>query len=77
MVNFPTQICGCLWQSFGFISSCSSICSTVAFPPLLCQFSLNLLQTKKKEAQFHFTAYGYCVDGVDCDGLHDHLRDVP
>ena len=68
MVNFPTRIPDC--DSHGpalldfFLSSDASICSAMAFPPLGnsgCPISLHSLDYSRAE----------------CDGLRNHLRDVP
>ena len=85
MVNFPTQIPDCDSHSPAlldlFISSDTSICSTMAFPPLgnsdhvVVSVSINLLINSKQDCPFHHIAYNYSL--ADCDGLHDHLRYVP
>ena len=84
MVNFPTQIIDCDSHSPAlldlFLSSDTSICTTMAFPPLVnsdhvvvsvsIDFPIN-----SQDAPFHCIAYDY--SRADWDGLHDHLRDVP
>ena len=78
MVNFPTRIPALLNL---FLSSDASICSAMAFPPLgnsdhvAVSFSINFPSNSQREAPFHCIAYDYSL--VDCDILHDHLRDVP
>ena len=63
-----------------FVSSDTSICSTMAFPPLqnsdlvFVSVSIDFPITSKKDAPFHRIAYDY--SHVDWDGLCDHLRDV-
>ena len=63
-----------------FISSDTSICSTMIFPPLgnfdpvVVSVSIDLLSNSQQDALFHRVAYEY--SGADWDGLHDHLRDV-
>ena len=85
MVNFPTWIPDCDSHSPAllhlFISSDTSICSTMAFPTfgnsdhvvvsVLIDFPIN----SKQDAPFHRIAYDY--SHADWDGLCDHLRDVP
>ena len=65
IVNFPTRIPDCDSHSPAlldlFLSSDASICSTMAF--------------SKQDTPFHRVAYDY--SRADCDGLCDHLRDVP
>ena len=84
MVNFPTRMLGCDSHSPAlldlFISSDTSICSTMAFPPLgnfdsvVASVSIDLLSNSQQDVLFHPVAYEY--SGADWDGLHDHLRDV-
>ena len=84
MVNFPTRIPDCDSHSFAlldfFISSDTSIYSTMTFPPfrnsdhvvsVFIDFPIN----SKQDAPFHCRAYDYSC--TDLDVLHDHLRDVP
>ena len=82
MVNFPTRNPDC--DSHGpalldlFISSDTSICSTMAF--LLFGnsdhvASIDLPSNSQRDAPFHHIAYDY--SRADWDGLCDHLRDVP
>ena len=85
MVNFPTPIRDC--DSHGpalldlFISSDSSICSTMAFPPLgnsdhvVFSVSTDFPVHSQQDAPFHRIAYDY--SRADWDGLHDHFRDIP
>ena len=61
-----------------FISSDTSICSTMAF--LLFGnsdhvASIDLPSNSQRDAPFHHIAYDY--SRTDWDGLRDHLRDVP
>ena len=64
-----------------FISSDTSICSTMAFPPLgnsdhvVVSVSIDFPTNSQQDAPFHRIAYDY--SRADWDGLHDHLRDVP
>ena len=82
MVNFPTRIPDCDSHTPAlfdlFLSSEASICSTMAFPPLgnsvhvVVSVSIYFLSSYSQwDAPFHRIAY------ADCDGLCDHLRDVP
>ena len=82
MVNFPTRIPDCDSHSTAlldlFISSDTSICSTVAFPPLgilikLSEFRMTL-SNSQRDVLFHCIAYYYFR--ANSDGLCDHLRDV-
>ena len=85
MVNFPTWIPDCdshspaLWDLF--ISSDTSICSTMAFLPLgsldcvVVSVSIDSLSNSKWDTPFHHIAYNYFI--ANWDGLCDHLRDVP
>ena len=86
MVNFLTWIPDCDSHSPAlldlFISSyTSSICSTMAFPPLgnfghvAVSVSIDFSLNSKQDAQFNRIAYDY--SRIDWDDLHDHLRDVP
>ena len=80
MVNFPTWIPVCDSQSPAlfdlFISSDTSICSTLALPPLgnFASGSMDFPSNSKRNAPFHHTAYDNSF--ADWDGLNDHLRDV-
>ena len=85
MVNFPTRIPDCDSHSPAllhlFISSDTSICSTMAFPPLrnsdhvVVSVSIDFPSNSQRDAPFHRIAYDY--SRADWDGLRDHLRDVP
>ena len=85
MVNFPTQIPDCDFHSPVlldlFLSSDSSICSTMAFPPLehsdhvVVSVFTDFPSNTKQDAPFHCIAYDY--SWADWDSLHDHLSDVP
>ena len=84
MVNFPTRIPDCDSHSPAlldlFLSSDTSICSTMAFPPLVnsdhvvVSVSIDFPSNSQWVGPFHRIAYYYC--GADWDGLGDHLRDV-
>ena len=64
-----------------FFSSDTSICSTIAFPPLgnsdhvVVSVSIDFPSNSQQDSLFHRIAYNYSC--ADWDGLHDHLRDVP
>ena len=64
-----------------FVSSDTSICSTMAFPPLrnsdhvVSSFYIDFPINSKQDTPFHCVASDY--SHVDWDGLCDHLRDVP
>ena len=84
MVNFPTQIPDCNSHSpallDSFLSSETSICSTMAFPPLgnsnhVVSVSIDFPSNSQWDAPFHYIAYDY--SRADWYGLCDHLRDVP
>ena len=83
MVNFPTHIPDCDSQSIAlldpFLSSDTSICSTMAFPPLgnsdHVSVSIEFLSNAQPDAMFHCIANDYFH--AHWDGLHGHLRDVP
>ena len=83
IVNFPTQIPDCDSHSPAlldlFLSSDTSICSAMAFPPLgipdhVVSVSIVFPINSKQDALFH-CPYDYSDD--DWCGLRDHLRDVP
>ena len=85
MVDFPTRIPDCASHSPAlldlFLSSDTSICSTMAFPPLgnsdhvVVSVSIDFPTNSQQDAPFHRIAYDYSC--ADWDGLRDHLRDVP
>ena len=85
MVNFPTWIPDYDSHSPAFLdlflSSDASICSTVAFPPLgnsdhvAVSVSIDFPSKSQLDAPFRRIANDY--SRADCDGLCDHLRDVP
>ena len=64
-----------------FLTSDASICSTMAFPPLgnsdhiVVSVSIDFPTNSQRNAPFHRIAYDY--SRAYCDGLRDHLRDVP
>ena len=73
MVNFPTRILDCDTHSPAlldlFISSDTSICSAMAFPPLgnsdhvVVSVSIDFPSYSQWDAPFHSIAYEYsCVD---------------
>ena len=84
IVNIPTWIPDCDSHSPAlldlFISSDTSICSTMAFPPLrnsdhvVVSVSIDFPINSKQDTPFHCVAYDY--SRADWDGLCDHLRDV-
>ena len=63
-----------------FISTNTSICSTMAFPLLgnsghvVIPVSIDFPINSKQDAPFHCVAYDYFC--ADCYGLCDHLRDL-
>ena len=85
MVNFPTQTPDCDSHSPAlldlFIFSDASLCSTMGFPPLensdhvVLSVSIDFPSNSQQNAPFHYIADDYSC--ADCDGLGDHLRDVP
>ena len=85
MVNFPTWIPDCDSHSPAlldfFLSSDSSTCSTMVFPPLgnsnhiVVSVSIEFPSDSQRDALFHCIAYDY--SHADFGGLHDLLRDVP
>ena len=85
IVNFSTRIPDCDSHSPAlldlFLSSDTSICSTMAFPPLgnsnhvVVSVSIDFPINPKQDTPFHCMACDYSC--ADWDGLHDHLRDVP
>ena len=85
MVNLPTWIPECDSHSPTlldlFILSDTSICSTLAFPPLgnadhvAVSVSIDFLSNSKLDAPLHYIFYDYSCAGWD--GLCNHLRDVP
>ena len=84
MVNFPTRILDCDSHSPAlldlFISSDTSICSAMAFPPLgnsdhvFVSVSIDYPSNSQWDAPFHRIAYDYSC--TDWDDLCDHLGDV-
>ena len=85
MVNFQTGIPDCDSHSPAlldfFLSSDTSICSTMTFPPfrhsdhVVVSVSNDFPINSKQDALFHHIAYNYSP--ADWDGLCDHMRDVP
>ena len=83
MVNFPTWIPDCGSHSLLdlSLSSDTSICSTMAFRRLgnsdhvIVSVSIDLPSNSQQNAPFHRISYDYSL--ADCNGLRDHLRDVP
>ena len=85
MVNFPTRILDCDSHSPAlldlFISSDTSICSAMAFPPLgnsdhvVVSVSIDFPSNSQQGDPFHCIAYDYSL--ADWDSLCVHLRDVP
>ena len=84
MVKFLTWIPDCDSHSPAhldlFLSSDTSICSTMVFPPFgnsdhVVSVSINFPSNSQRDAPFCHIAYDYCC--ADWDGLCDHLRDVP
>ena len=79
MVDFPTRIPDCDSHSPALLDLFFS--STMAFPPLgnsdhvVVSVSIDFPTNSQQDAPFHRIAYDYSC--VDCDGLRDHLRDVP
>ena len=73
MVNFPTQVPDCDSHSPAllelFLSSETSICSAMAFPPMgksdhvVVSFSIDFPLNSQRDAPFHRIAYDYsCAD---------------
>ena len=85
LLNFPTQILDCDSHSPTLldllISSDTSVCSTMVFPPLgnsdhvVVSVSIDFPTNSQQDAPFHHIAYDYSC--ADWDGLCNHLRDVP
>ena len=83
MVTFSTGIPDCHGPALLdlFLTSFASICSAMAFPPLVnsdqvvVSVSIDFPSNCQWDALFHRIAYDY--SRADWDGLHDHLRDVP
>ena len=79
MDDFPTWIPDCDYHSPTlldlFISSDTSICSTMAFPPLGIfddvTISIDFLSYPKRDAPFHGISYGY-----SCADWNDHISFV-
>ena len=83
MVNFLTWILDCDSHSPAFldlfISSGTSICSTMAFSPMgkpdhVISVSIDLPINLKQDAPFHHIVYNFSY--ADWDGFCDYLRDV-
>ena len=85
MVNFPNRIPDCDSHSPApldfFLSSDTSICSSMAFPPLrnsdhvAVSDSVDFPINSKQNAPCHCIAYDYSC--ADWEGLCDHFRDIP
>ena len=85
MVNFPTGIPDCDFYSPALLdlllSSDTSICSTMAFSPLVnpdhvvVSVSFDFLSNSQWDASFYHIAYDDSC--ADLDVLCNHLRDVP
>ena len=85
MVNFPIRIPDCDSHSLAllglFLSSDTTICSTMTFFPLgnsdhvVVSASIDFPSYSQWDALFHCIAYDYSC--ADWDNLCDHLRDVP
>ena len=85
MFNFPTWIPNCDSHSFAlldlFISSDTSVCSTIVFPLLgnfdhfVISVSIVFPSYSQPDAPFYRIAYDYSCADWDC--LCNHLRDVP
>ena len=85
MVNFPSRIPDCDSNSPAlldfFLSSDTSIYSTMAFPPLgnsdhvFVSVSMDFTSNSQWDALFHRIDYDY--SRADWDSLRDHFRDVP
>ena len=81
MVNFPTRIPDCDSHSPAlldlFLSSDTSICSAMAFPPLencdhvVVSVSIDFPSYSQRDSLFHCIAYDYSC--ADSDGPRDHL----
>ena len=81
MVNFPTRIPGCDSHSPAlldlFLSSDTSVCSAMAFPPLencdhvVVSVSIDFPSYSQRDSLFHCIAYDYSC--ADSDGPRDHL----
>ena len=84
MVNFPPRIPDCDSHHPAllglFLSSDTSICSAMAFPPLgnsdhvVVLVSIDFPSNSQQDAPFYAIAYDY--SRADWDSLCDHLRDV-
>ena len=83
MVNFPTWIPACDSPAFLdlLLSSDTSNCCTMAFPPLdnsdhvVVSVAIDFPSNSQWDVPFHHIAYDYSF--ADWDSLCDHLRDVP
>ena len=84
MINFPACIPDCDSHSLAlldlFLSSDTSICSTIAFSPLgnsdhvVVSVSIDFQSNSQGDAPFHCITYDYSC--ADWDDLCDLLRDV-
>ena len=82
MINFPTRIPDCDSRSLAlldlFISSNTSICSTMGFPPLgnsdhvVVSVFIDFPSNSQRNAPIHRIAYDYYH--ADWNGFRDHLR---
>ena len=82
MINFPTRIPDCDSRSLAlldlFISSSTSICSTMGFPPLgnsdhvAVSVFVDFPSNSQRDAPIHHIAYDYYH--ADWNGFRDHLR---
>ena len=82
MVNFPTRIPDCDFHSPALLDldlpSDTSICSTIAFPPLgnsdhvVASVSTDFPTNSKQYVPFHCIAYDY--SHADWSSPYDHLR---
>ena len=82
MINFPRWMPDCDSHSPAlfhlFLSSVYSIGSAMVFPSNsdhVVSVCIDFPSNSQGDTLFHRKAYDY--SHADCDGLHDHLRDVP